>query len=345
MAKETYIVIGGAGFLGSAVVRQLAARGESVTSFDLRPSKFPDYPSVRNVTGDITNIESVKSAIRGHTTVIHTASPIHGNNATIFFKVNVDGTKNVLDACVECGVKSMVYTSSASVIYNGGNLFYADETVPYPKVHMDAYNESKAIAEDMVLKANGKGGLLTSCIRPSGVYGPVENQFLDALYDMVLSGRNYKFYIGDNTNLYDYTEVDNVAHAHLLAADKLSQQDPKVAGETFIVTDDAVRPFWDIHKEFFQYMGVYDTHTINIPLIVAFFIAYITEFFVLLLKPIKQIHPTFTLFRIKVSAGNRYFNISKAKKYLGYKPVISQEEGLKRAALYYKKKLENAKRR
>ncbi|KAJ1567194.1 hypothetical protein HK096_010670, partial [Nowakowskiella sp. JEL0078] len=317
---ESFIVIGGAGFLGATVVRQLAARGSPVTSFDLRPSSFPDFPSVKCVTGDITKIDSVKAAIKGHDVVIHTASPIHGNNRTIFFKVNVDGTRNVIDACVDCSVGKLVFTSSASVIYNGQNLFNVDETLPYPEVHMDAYNESKAIAEEMVTKANGKGGVLTVSIRPSGIYGPVENQFLDALYEMVKSGRNYQFYIGDNTNLYDFTDVDNVAHALILASDKL-------------ISDDNPRPFWDIHKEFFQYMGVHNTHGINIPSFIAFPLAYVTEFFVALLKPIKEIHPTFTLFRLRVTGSNRYFDISKAKRLLGYSPIIKQEEGLKRAAL------------
>ena len=80
----------------------------------------------------------------------------------------------MIDACIKAQVKKLIYTSSAGVVYNGNDLHNVDEaTTGYCDVHMDAYNETKAMAEEAVLKANGKGGsLLTCAIRPSAIFGP-----------------------------------------------------------------------------------------------------------------------------------------------------------------------------
>jgi sterol-4alpha-carboxylate 3-dehydrogenase (decarboxylating) len=87
--------------------------------------------------------------------------------------VNVEGTKAIVAAAQSVGVAKLVYTSSCGVIFNGEDHTDVDERMPYPAVPMDAYNESKAKAEAMVLEANGKQGLLTVALRPSGIFGSV----------------------------------------------------------------------------------------------------------------------------------------------------------------------------
>lgn len=88
-----------------------------------------------------------------------------------FWKVNVEGTKQVISACLAAGVQKLVYTSSAGIIINGCDINGADETYPIPKKGYQAYHHTKAIAERLVLEANGKKGLLTCALRPSGVFG------------------------------------------------------------------------------------------------------------------------------------------------------------------------------
>lgn len=85
----------------------------------------------------------------------------------------MDGTKAVIAAAVQVGVPKLVFTSSAGVVFNGEHLINVDERLPYPENAFDAYNESKAKAEQAVLEANGKGGLLTVAIRPAGIFGYV----------------------------------------------------------------------------------------------------------------------------------------------------------------------------
>ncbi|EEB91483.1 hypothetical protein MPER_10147 [Moniliophthora perniciosa FA553] len=164
-------------------------------------------------SADISDQEQVASALRrsGTTCIIHTASPPAGlSDPALYWKVNVDGTKAVIAAAMECGVKKLVFTSSAGVVFAGSDLIDVDERLPPPERPMDAYNESKAKAEEAVIAANGKNGLLTVALRPAVMAG---------LY-RVFEDKKTHFQIGDNNRLFDWTYVGNVAHAHLLAADK-----------------------------------------------------------------------------------------------------------------------------
>lgn len=144
--------------------------------------------------------------------------------AEVYKKVNITGTQTVIDACVSHSVPKLVYTSSAGVVYSGEeNLVDVDERMDFPQVPLDAYNATKAVAEDLVLKANGKDGLKTCAIRPAGIFGPGDRQALPG-FVKVMENKQTKFQIGDNTNLFDWTYVGNVAHAHLLAADRLDKE-------------------------------------------------------------------------------------------------------------------------
>lgn len=83
----------------------------------------------------------------------------------------MDGTQAVINAAVAAGVRKLVYTSSAGVVFDGGDVVNLDERAPYPTEPFDAYNDSKAKSEALVLKSNGKGGLLTVALRPAGIFG------------------------------------------------------------------------------------------------------------------------------------------------------------------------------
>lgn len=113
--------------------------------------------------------------MQSHATVVfHTASPVHGLSPAIYEKVNVVGTQTVIDACQARSVPKLVYTSSAGVVYSGTeNIVNVDERIDYPAVPLDAYNDSKAKAEYLVLQANGKEGVLTCALRPAGIFGYV----------------------------------------------------------------------------------------------------------------------------------------------------------------------------
>ena len=105
------------------------------------------------------------------TAIFHTVSPIVGLQQNVYHKVNVEGTKTVIAASLANGVKKLVYTSSAGLVFSGEDIIDIDERLPSPEKPMDAYNETKAIAERLVIEANGQEGLKTVSLRPSGIFG------------------------------------------------------------------------------------------------------------------------------------------------------------------------------
>jgi len=101
------------------------------------------------------------------------------------------GTKNVIDACIRCKVKRLIYTSSPSVVFDGVHgIFNADESMPYPDKFNDSYSETKADGEKLVMKANGREGLLTCCIRPSSIFGPGDKLLVPSLVAAARAGKS-----------------------------------------------------------------------------------------------------------------------------------------------------------
>ncbi|KAI9443103.1 C-3 sterol dehydrogenase [Lactarius indigo] len=222
--RDTFLVIGGSGFLGRHIVEALVARGDPVAVFDI-VQRYHDTPFY---SGDISDQAQISDALRksGASCIIHTASPTAGlQDPALYWKVNVDGTRAVIAAAQENRIPKLVYTSSAGVVFNGQDLIDVDERIPLPEKPLDAYNESKAKAEELVIAANGIDGLLTVALRPAGIFGPGDRQVVPGFAKVLKEGRSH-FQIGDNTNLFDWTYVGNVAYAHILAADKLVPQPP-----------------------------------------------------------------------------------------------------------------------
>ncbi|GAA6019613.1 hypothetical protein JCM10207_006943 [Rhodosporidiobolus poonsookiae] len=418
---ESYLVVGGEGFLGSNMVKMLLARypNSTVSSLDLVQRHFPDQlaagqPKWTFYSADLTSLDSLAGAIRqaGATTVFHTASPWTGSGADVCEKVNVTGTQTVVDACVQEGVKKLVFTSSAGTVYNGFDLINVDERMPFPeeKDILDPYNATKARAEEIVLKANGKGGLLTVALRPAGIFGPGDRQAIPGVMEVLKSGKT-KFQVGSNENLFDWTYVDNVVHAHLVAAERLGQSVPlsvldarthavdltvprrklptsnfrpesllakekeldpsfqndphgdapllaarnkfdqyypdtvtstldlnekgeiPIAGQAFFITNGEPVPFWDFPRAVWAaYNGHVPSFTVPLPAFVGLAIAGIAEAVMGLLGKT----PNMTKGKIVYSTVNRFYNVEKARRILGYEPIVGLEEGIKRAVAWYK---------
>uniref|UniRef100_A0A7N2R8B3 Reticulon-like protein n=1 Tax=Quercus lobata TaxID=97700 RepID=A0A7N2R8B3_QUELO len=170
------------------------------------------------VSMDLRNKDQVLKALEGAEVVFHMAAPNSSiNNYQLHYSVNVEGTKNVIDACIEHKVKRLIYTSSPSVVFDGVHgILDGDESVPYPAKHNDSYSATKSEGEALVIKSNGTKGLLTCCIRPSSIFGPGDKLFVPSLVDAARAGK-LKFIVGDGNNIYDFTYVENVAHAHICA--------------------------------------------------------------------------------------------------------------------------------
>lgn len=181
---ETFLVIGGSGFLGHNLASALINRGEAnVHILDLRPAPAHlvlDKASYH--TGDITkaeDLDAVFAKVRPQA-IFHTASPLPGVSKDIMEKVNVDGASCIVEACKKHNVRKLIFTSSASVVFTGEDLVFADERMPFPETVFDAYSDTKGRAEKIILDANTSDdeetgvpatGLRTAAIRPAGIFG------------------------------------------------------------------------------------------------------------------------------------------------------------------------------
>lgn len=337
-AIESVLLIGGSGFLGLHLVEQFSQLDPKpkISVFDVRPlpDKLSNYftfdpKEIGFYKGDLTSEEDVSLAIKdsGCNVVVHSASPMHGLAQEIYEKVNVQGTENLVKCCQKLGIKALVYTSSAGVIFNGQDVHNADESWPIPEVPMDGYNDTKARAETFVLNSNNfETGFLTVALRPAGIFGPGDRQLVPGLRSVAKLGQS-KFQLGDNNNLFDWTYAGNVADSHVLALQKLldPETSDKVGGQTFFITNDTPSYFWTLARTVWKADGHIDKTNIVLSKPVAVVAGYLSEFFSKLVGK----EPGLTPFRVKIVCAYRYHNISKAKSILGYKPLVDLEQGIK----------------
>ncbi|PHH69314.1 hypothetical protein CDD80_6832 [Ophiocordyceps camponoti-rufipedis] len=323
-SRGNLVVIGGNGFLGHHIVSQALTRWttQSVTSIDVGTSRNRQ-PRASYEECDITDAPRLTSLLRRlrPDAVIHTASPVASGEQGAAAKeryraVNVEGTRAVVDACRDAGVKALVYTSSASV----------------------------AAAEEIVLAANRQAPsptLLTTSLRPAGIFGEGDVQLLAGLLRVLRNGKT-NIQLGDNTNIFDFTYVGNVAHAHLLAAHALlvtasSSMAPldheKVDGEAFFITNDSPCYFWDFARAVWRAAGL-DAGKESVwvlPRSLGVTLGSLSEVFSSLVgRP-----PTFTRQRAVISTMTRYYNITKAKTVLRYEPIWSLPEGVARGVAWF----------
>ncbi|XP_031401312.1 3beta-hydroxysteroid-dehydrogenase/decarboxylase-like isoform X2 [Punica granatum] len=290
------------------------------------------------VSANLCNKSQVLKALEGAEVVFHMAAPNSSiNDYQLHYSVNVQGTKNVIDACVELKAKRLIYTSSPSVVSDGVHpIFNGDESLPYAAKHNDSYSATKAEGEALVIKSNGVNGLLTCCIRPSSIFGPGDRLLVPSLIAAARAGKS-KFIIGDGNNNYDFTYVENVAHAHICAERALASGgdvSEKASGQAYFITNMEPIKFWEFMSQVLEGLG-YERPRIKIPAFVMMPIAHLVELIYKLLAPYGMKVPQLTPSRVRLLSCNRSFNCSKAKERLGYAPVVSLQEGLRRTIESY----------
>lgn len=352
------LVTGGSGFLGNHIVSLLHSRKacSKLTVLDLKKPLQP-IPGVNYLEGDLTDYDALLAIFQKAKpdAVVHTASPNHtARSKEMMYKVNVEGTKNVIRASQESGVKALVHTSSASVVHDTkSDLINADEE--YPLVmgqnQPEYYSHTKAEAEILVLAANRTKEypkFLTAAMRPSAMFGTGDVQLIPPGLSAYYKGQT-KFQIGDNTNLFDFTEITNVAHAHHLALAALlatrEREDgggsspldnEKVDGEAFFITNDSPVYFFDFARTCWAAAGDKTEPSQvwclskDVGLLIASLMGWIFWLF-------RLGKPNLTTQQVQYSCMTRYFDISKAKMRLGYEPVVKMEEGVRKGvkdALY-----------
>lgn len=327
------MVTGGSGFLGQHIVQQLLDSGKyEVVVFDVRPNDALTAKGVAVIVGDLRKLDDVKAACKGMDIVFHvaTAAPtgVNSLNIQLMESVNVQGTQNVIDACLAAGVTKLVYTSSASVVFDGRPLDKVDESQPYAAKPQDHYTRTKIDGEKLVMKANS-AALATVSLRPSGIFGEGDMVFVPTVAANAKKGK-MKFIIGSGQNLMDFTYAGNVAWAHLQAADKLAPGSP-IAGKSYFITNDDPVRFWDMMGDVCQGLG-YARPSKNLPFLLILVIAMIFEYVIrpLLALLRVQLQSDFTVNRIYLSTTSRTFSCAAAKRDLGYAPIWSIRDAMQR---------------
>ena len=321
------------------MVRALLARGCEVHGFDKVEAPFED-PNLHWFCGDVRSAADLREACEGVDTVFHTAAMIEtltyapATFAELVRSVNVDGTRNVVRVAEDSGASRLVHTSSIITVppeqRSGGG-----ESADYSSAK-DLYSTTKVASEQLVLGANGRSGLLTTAVRPGGIYGPGERKtFIGPLMTSLKQGAPLVVF-GDGSTLMDYTYIDNLVDAQLRAAERLVEGSP-VCGQAYIVTDGAPINTGAFSSTLIRDTGI-DARSIRIPGLVARALATAGErVFQVFGKP----KPPVSVVEVNLCINDSYFSISRAKQDLGYEPLVDTREGLRRTAVDARKYYES----
>ncbi|MBI2813472.1 MAG: NAD-dependent epimerase/dehydratase family protein [Opitutae bacterium] len=332
MANNSPVFITGAsGFIGGKLAERLLAAGRKVRVLARRPLPELEKLGAEVISGDLDDTAALQRGCAGVGTVFHVAGRVGvWGPAADFIRVNVHGTFNVVFACREAGVPRLVYTSSPSVVYNGRDLAGVDESAPLCSAAPCAYPTSKAAAEKIVAGANGPA-LTTVSLRPHLVWGSGDRNVVPRVLALAKAGR-LKI-IGSGRNKVDVTHISNVVEAHLLAEQALhtcnligykGSGPPGVGGKAYFITNGEPVVLWDWINELLRGVGAPEI-TKHVSLGTAYATGGVLELLWRVLP--LQGEPPMTRFVAKEMATDHWFNISAARRDLGYAPRVTMAAG------------------
>lgn len=315
-------VTGGGGFLGQAIVRQLLAKGYEVISYSRGQYPALKALGVEHRQGSLDEPHRLAAALKDCEAVIHVAAKagVWGRYVD-FHRTNVIGTEHVISACQQLGIPKLIYTSSPSVVHDGKGLEGVNESVPYPS-HFEAYYpQTKAIAEKMVLQANGPN-LATVALRPHIIWGPGDPHFVPRLVQRARAGRLRL--VGHADPKIDTVYVENAAEAHLLALEKLAPG-ATIAGKAYFITQDQPETVSQFINRILSAAGLPPVQR-RIPAHLAWLLGAGLESVYRVFQLPGE--PTMTRFLAKQLSTPHWFDISAARQELGYVPRISTDQGM-----------------
>jgi len=320
------LVTGGGGFLGGALVRLLLSKGAEVRV--LARGSYPELEAlgVECLQGSVADEDAAGRACLGRDTVFHAAAKVGmWGRYEDFYNANVLGTANLLAAAKAAGTARFVFTSTPSVVYprGGRDVNGWDESVPYPAEFDSFYAETKARAERLVLKANSMR-FATTALRPHLVWGPGRDHMIATIIARGRAGRLRR--IGDFNELIDVTYIDDAANAHWLAAEKL-RPGAACAGKAYFISQGDPRPNWDIVNMILAAAGAPPVSR-SVPYTAARAAAAVLEAAWRLVRA--ESEPPLTRFVLQQLTTAHWFDISAARRDLGYAPALTIEQGMER---------------
>ena len=237
------LVTGGGGALGLAVCRALRRRGHAVRSVSRGRYPVLEKLGVESLQGDLAVRSVTQRAVEGCDAVIHVAGRTGSFGSDKLYRPsNLDSTLALLSACQHHGIDRFVYTSTPSVVHHGGDVVGGDESLPYPSRFQTAYQRTKAMAEQAVLRRNGDR-IWTVALRPHLIWGAGDSNLTQRVLARARAGRLR--FVGSGLNRVDGCYIDNAADAHVLAVEAVGEN-AACAGKAYFVTNDEPMPSRDL---------------------------------------------------------------------------------------------------
>ncbi len=316
------LVTGGTGFLGSHLAERLLASGRQITIVSRQPHPEWEQHGIRVVVGPLHDPSVCKEAVSGVSTVFHVAARVGvWGRYEDFHRDNVVATETLLSAAQSAGVSRFIHTSTPSVVYNGCDLADADESLPLTTDCPSRYPLTKAQAEGKVTAAN-RDGFRTVALRPHLIWGVGDPHLVPRILARARAGRLR--IVGEGNNLVDMVHITNATQAHLNAEQALLQENPPAAGRAYFITNDEPINLWDWVNDLLAALDE-PPLTKSISLSAATRIGRVCETLWQLL-PLKG-EPPMTRFIAAELAKDHWFNITAAKRDLGYQPTITMAAG------------------
>ena len=321
------LVTGANGFVGSMLCRKLVERGDRVRGLVRRTSDLSliaDLP-VERCVGSLDDWESLNAAACEVDVVYHLAGAVSDwGTLDHFRRINVEGTRHVLEAAVANKVARLVYISSTAV-HGFPNAQDMDETWPQPEMPFP-YSRSKQEAEALALGYHGRGDIQVVVVRPGDIYGPGDRVVLQRLSGLLEAGAVPL--IGGGAGLGALTYVENLADGLILAGTV-----EHAAGEAYIVTD-GIKLTWREYAEKLSSALGAPSPRLSIGPTVARALASLLELAYGLLGV--RSRPPLTRYLVEHMTTDYHFCIDKARRELGYVPRVGLDEALERTAAWYR---------
>ena len=326
------LVTGACGFVGRHLTRRLVERGDTVIATDIgSPDALSDVASrITFVQADLRDADAMKKLCADVDVVFHCASVVH-TNATmeaLVWDINYGGTMNVNKACMHAGGPRIVYVSSASAVYEGKDVENGDERLPYSSISQASYADSKIAAEKATLEAAKRGEILACSLRPHVIFGPEDQRLMPNIVLRARQGRLI-FSVGRKPKLSDFTYIDNLIDALLLADEALVNKPDEVNGEAFFITNGEPMPFWDFVGAVLAEMQLPPIRA-AMPYHIAYAAAAVAEGIDALRGGKLGTANGLSRFAVRYMCTHHYFSIEKARRVLGYEPKVSVREGITR---------------
>jgi len=317
--RITALVTGATGFLGRQLAETLLERGFSVRALARRTSDLGGLAAlgVEIVEGDLDDPASLERAAAGRRLVFHTAGKVSDwGPPAEFMRDNVEGTRHVVAACRAAGVERLVHVSSLTVLGlpRGGAL--VDERTPYG-APADAYSRSKIAGERLVREAHG-GQLATTVVRPGVLWGPGDTTIVPRL--AALLRRGLMVYVDHGTNHIALSHVRNLAHGLALAAAA-----PVAAGQVYHVTDDDELTARQALDQLAAALGA-PPPRLSLPFGLVHGVAALCEASARVLR--RSTPPALTRYGVRLVACDCRYDLGKARRELGYRPLVSFRDGI-----------------